>query len=118
MSSNPDSLDLIERNLVLGAVVQLGGTRRLMRRNLLGVFERAAVLHVSRNPGRAKCVTAGGVGQGGCLRSPLIMAKTSSRAIGFWVSLFPFRIARKSGPFLSGAMPAESIQASRYVARL
>src|SRR5260370_39068802 len=64
------ALDLIERNLVVGPIVKLGGPRRLVRRDLLCVLESAAVLHVSRNAGRPKCVAAGGVGQGGCLRSP------------------------------------------------
>ncbi len=29
------------------------------------MFERAAILQVGRDAGRPKCVTAGGVGQGG-----------------------------------------------------
>ena len=38
---------------------------------LLRVLERSAVLHLRRDTGRLKCVTAGEVGQGGCLRPPL-----------------------------------------------
>jgi len=38
-----------------------------MRRNLLGMFERATVLKISRNPSRAKSMTAGGIGKGGSL---------------------------------------------------
>jgi hypothetical protein len=59
-------------------------------------------------------VAAGGVGQGGSGRAPFDHARTSSRAIAFSVSLFPFRIARKSGPFLSPSMFAACMQASRY----
>jgi hypothetical protein len=43
----------------------------------------------------------------------LIIAKTSFRAIGFSISLCPLRIARKSDPLLSPAMPAALIQAFR-----
>lgn len=65
IDSNPYPLDLIERNLVLSAVVKLGGTRRLVRRDLLCVLQRSAVLKVGGDTGGSKCVTASGVGQGG-----------------------------------------------------
>src|SRR6266851_444671 len=68
--SNPDPLDFVEGNLILGAIVQLGRARRFVRRDLLRMLERSAVLNVGRDAGRAECVTAGGVGQGRCLRSP------------------------------------------------
>jgi len=38
---------------------QLGGAGRLVRGDLLRVFERAAVQHVGRNPGRAKRCLSG-----------------------------------------------------------
>jgi hypothetical protein len=38
--SNPDPLDLIERNLVLSTIVELGGARRFVRGDLLRVLER------------------------------------------------------------------------------
>lgn len=37
-----DALDLVQRDLVVGSVVELGGPRRLVCRDLLGVLERAA----------------------------------------------------------------------------
>jgi len=51
-----DPLNLIERDLVTGAVVQLGCARAFVRGHSLGIFERAAGLEVGSNPGRAKYV--------------------------------------------------------------
>jgi hypothetical protein len=58
---DPDPFHLVERDLVLGAIVQLRGSGRLVRSDLLRMLKRPAILHVGRNAGRAKCVTAGGV---------------------------------------------------------
>ena len=41
-----------------------------MRGDLLGVFERTTVLQVSGDAGGAKCMTTGGIGQGGSSRAP------------------------------------------------
>jgi len=38
-----NSLDLVERDLIVPAVVELGGTRAFVRRHLLGVLEEAAI---------------------------------------------------------------------------
>jgi hypothetical protein len=54
VSSEFDALDLVERNFIFGPIVKLRGTRRLMCRDLLSVFERAAVLEIGGNPGSAK----------------------------------------------------------------
>ena len=62
-----------------------------MRRNLLGVLQRATVLQISRNPGRAKSVAAGGVGKGGCFGPPLYHVKHVTpyhRIAGELVALF------------------------------
>ncbi len=55
-----------------------------MRRDLLGVLERAAVLQIGGNPGRPKSMATGGVGQGGALGPPLDHVKhvTASDRIG------------------------------------
>ena len=39
---------------------------RLMRGELLSVFEGGTVLQVSGNPGRSECMAAGGLGKSGC----------------------------------------------------
>jgi hypothetical protein len=41
-SSNRNSLDLIERDLVTGAIIELGGAGAFVRRHSLGIFESAA----------------------------------------------------------------------------
>ena len=51
----------IERNLIPGPIIEFRGTGRLMRCYLLSVFERAAILQIGRNSGRAKGMTASGV---------------------------------------------------------
>ena len=56
--SNCNPLDLVERDLVAGAVVELGRARRLVRRDLLRVLQRAAVLEVGGDAGGAEGVAA------------------------------------------------------------
>jgi hypothetical protein len=53
--SNRDPLDLVERDLIPGAVVKLGGARALMRRHGLCVFERAAGLEIGDGSRIAVC---------------------------------------------------------------
>jgi hypothetical protein len=53
-----DSLDLVERNLVLSAVVKLGCPRRFVVSDLLRHFQLAAVLQIRRNAGRPKGMIA------------------------------------------------------------
>src|SRR5690349_16146847 len=57
-ASNRNPLDLIERDLVAGPVVELRRARTLMRSHRLRVFERAAGLEIGRNAGRAEGMTA------------------------------------------------------------
>jgi hypothetical protein len=55
---NCDPLDLIERDLIAGAVVELGRARAFVCCHGLGILERAAGLEIGGNAGRAKHVTA------------------------------------------------------------
>jgi hypothetical protein len=55
---NRNALDLIERDLIAGAVVELGGARAFMRGHSLGVFERAAGLEIGGDAGRAEHMAA------------------------------------------------------------
>src|ERR1700726_4590787 len=56
--SQPDSLDLVLGEPLLGAVVELGRARALVRGHFLRVIERAAVGEVGRDPGGAERVAA------------------------------------------------------------
>jgi hypothetical protein len=77
-------LNLIERNLVLGTIVKLSRPRRLVRCDLLSVFERAAVLEIGPDSGCPKSMAASGVGEAGGLGPPLdpIEFVTSGQGIG------------------------------------
>ena len=57
-NSNRHPLDLVERHLVAAAIVELRRARRGVVRHRGGLFERAAVLKIGRDPGRAKRVVA------------------------------------------------------------
>src|SRR5271166_6760321 len=54
--SNRNALDLIERDLISGAVIQLRGARALVCGHKLRVFQRAAVVEISGDAGRTKTV--------------------------------------------------------------
>ncbi len=60
---NRDPLDLVEGDLVLGPVIELGRPRGLMGGNGLGVLDRAAVLEIGGDPGGPEGVAVGLVGQ-------------------------------------------------------
>ena len=55
-ASNLDPLDLIERDRIAGAVVELGRARAFVRRHVLRVFERPAAFEVGGDPGCSKCM--------------------------------------------------------------
>jgi hypothetical protein len=55
---NRDPLDLIERDGVVGPVVQLGGARAFVCRHCLRVFERAAGFEIRGDAGRAEHMAA------------------------------------------------------------
>ena len=46
-----DPLDLIERDLVVATIVELGCPRALMRGHLLRVFEEPAIREIDRDAG-------------------------------------------------------------------
>jgi len=48
--SNRNPLDFIERDLIAGTVVELGGARAFVRSHQLGVFQRAAGLEIAVMP--------------------------------------------------------------------
>jgi hypothetical protein len=58
MSSDRDPFDLIESDLVAGAVIELRRARTGMIGHRLGVFERAAVGEKIREPCRPECMAA------------------------------------------------------------
>ena len=51
---NRNPLDLIQRNLIAGAIIELGRTRAFMRCHGLRVFERAAGFEIGRDARSAK----------------------------------------------------------------
>ena len=57
-SLNSNLLDFIERDLVVGAVVELGGTQALVGGHGLSVFERAAIVEIGGDPHCAKGMIA------------------------------------------------------------
>ena len=56
--SNRDAFDLVEGEIVISPVVELGRLRRFVVSHLLGLFQRAAVQQVVRDPGGPETVTA------------------------------------------------------------
>src|SRR5216684_1608722 len=54
---NNDPLDLIEGDLVTGAVVEFSRARAFVCGHELRIFEGAPGVHVSRDPGSPKCMT-------------------------------------------------------------
>ena len=55
---NRNALDLIQRDRIVGAVIELGGARALMCGHRLRVLESAAGLEVGGDAGRAEDVAA------------------------------------------------------------
>jgi len=56
--SDSDLLDLIERELIVGAIVELGGAWTLVCSHGLGVLQRTAVIQVCGDTGRAEGMVA------------------------------------------------------------
>src|SRR5258707_9689409 len=65
-----DSLYLVERNLVLPTVIELGCPRRFMVGDLLRHFEFTAVLQIRRDAGRAEGMIANPRFDAGRFRPP------------------------------------------------
>ena len=55
---NRDPLDLIKRDLIAGAIIELRGARAFVRRDGLRVLERPAVLEIGRDAGGAEGMAA------------------------------------------------------------
>ena len=99
--------DFIQADLVAGAVVELGGARGLVGGDRLGVLQGAAGLQVIDDAGGAEGVVVDAAAEA---RSPstrrLIIRSTSLRFMGRSVSRLVLPgVDRKSGPFLSPAIP-------------
>jgi hypothetical protein len=74
------SLDLIDRNLVVGAVVEIGRLRAFVVSDLLGVLDGAADFEIGGNSGRPEGMVAEFLGKGaGWTQSPTM--KPSIRAL-------------------------------------
>jgi hypothetical protein len=67
---NRNPLDLVERNLVARAIIELRRARAGMIGHRLGVFERAAIGEIIREAGRAERVAAHFSVDAGLLREP------------------------------------------------
>src|SRR5271168_5028882 len=65
-----DPLHLIEGDLVVAPVVELGGARALVRRHLLRVFEQAAVEQIDGDPRRSERMTPNARDDAGLNRPP------------------------------------------------
>jgi len=66
---NQDPLDFVKRDLIAGAVVELGSPPRFVGRDRLGIFDRASVLQVGCDPRGSKSVAANSLRKA-CLPSP------------------------------------------------
>jgi hypothetical protein len=71
ISSNEYSLHLVERHLLGPPVVKLRRARAGVVRHLRGFFERAAVLQISGDAGRAESMIADARGDTGGTGAPL-----------------------------------------------
>ena len=79
---NRNPLDLIEGDVIAGAVVELGGARAFVRRHELGVFQRAAGFEVGGDAGGLPIASEG-------LRSGSAPLRTDSRAVVVWEAAEP-----------------------------
>ncbi len=91
LENNP--FDLVERNLIVAAIVKLGRARTLVRRHLLGVLEKTAVEQIDGDAGRPEAV-ATEPGEEPGFRSPVSCLRPRPPSV------------RNSGAFFSAARPA------------
>ena len=79
--SDRHPLDLIERDLVAGAVVELGGPWAFVGGHGLGVFEGAARFEIGGDLGRPEGVTADREGDAGIQGASIIYSQISYEKI-------------------------------------
>jgi hypothetical protein len=68
--SDQNSLDLIQANGIIGAIIELRRARRLVICDLLRVLDYTTVLQISGDPGGSESVAAGRLGQSGLSGAP------------------------------------------------
>jgi hypothetical protein len=113
LSSQPEALDLIECQALLGAVIELGGAWTLMRGQGLGVLERLAILQIRRNPGGTEAMATDGALMPAAFARRRIMRQVSAWLIRCWASAEAFQplAVRNSQPLRSSPMPAARYRA-------
>jgi hypothetical protein len=84
--SDRDSLDLIERDFIMPAIIKLGRPRRFVVSDLLRDLEFAAVLQIGRDAGRAEGMIANPRFDAGRFRPPADDAVGSCWKRGLCVS--------------------------------
>ena len=90
-------MDLVEVDLVAGAVVELGGFWGFVVGDLLGVLDGAAAFEVGSDAGRPEGVATVSSGKPAALARRLILRKASLRCIGRAVSVRCVSMVRKGG---------------------
>ena len=112
LQNNP--LDLIERDLVVAAVIEFRRAGTFVRRHLLGIFEQPAVEQIDGDPGRPKRVAPEPRDDAGLQARRTIIRRASWR-----VMRSPSRFrprppsVRKRGDALSAPIPAAFTYSSR-----
>ena len=91
--SNQNPLNLIEGDRVVGPVVQLRRSRRLVSRDVLGMFKRPAVQQKCRDPRRSKRVAADPIGNSG-RPSPALDHREHLAAVNASIGQFPLPVHR------------------------
>src|SRR5271154_422878 len=69
-ASDRDPLDFVERNRIVSSVIELGGTRALVRGHGLGVLKRSAGLEIGGDAGRTEHMAAEFLLEAGFGRAP------------------------------------------------
>ena len=109
--SDVDPLDLVERDLLLQAVVELRGRCRLVSRDACGHLKLPAVAKVLRDPGASKLCGEILSGSPACRARRFTMRIAAWRVIRAPERARGFRLApqaRNRGPAISSPIPAAS----------
>jgi len=104
---NDYALDLVERNLIAGPIVEFRRTRPFVRRHCLAAFEGTGVVEIGCDPRCAERVTADFGSRPASLTRRRIMRQASTRCIAELVSspVRP-RAERNRGVRFASAIPA------------